>query len=329
MTDTDEALVMGVDVGGTSTRVLVATLDGEARGRGRASGGNPTAWPADQAAAALAAAVSAALEGVEPAAVRAVVLGMAGGGALDDPEAASHFDRVWDATGVGCVPQVVGDLAIAFASATPEPDGTVLVSGTGAAAATIRDHRIERSADGHGWLLGDAGSGFWIGREAVRRTLARLDADRPPEGLSERILSEVLGAERAGSGHELVRALVRAVNVRPPVKLADLARAVEETARHGDEDALEIIERASIELISTLEQVRDPADNSPLVLVGGMLRPGSVVSRSMRALLTERFAGPVLTASDGVAGAAWLAARSVTNDEARDLASHQRLSGVN
>src|SRR4051812_32775820 len=133
MSDSDEALVMGVDVGGTSTRVLVADLDGRARGRGRAAGGNPTAWPPDQAAAALAAAVVGALQDVDPGAVRAVVLGVAGGGALDDPTAAKHFDEVWRRSGIRCVPQVVGDLAIAFASATPAPDGTVVVSGTGAA----------------------------------------------------------------------------------------------------------------------------------------------------------------------------------------------------
>ena len=327
MSNTGEALVMGVDVGGTSTRVLVASVDGETRGHGRAAGGNPTAWPVDQAAASLAAAVSAALEGVEPAAVRAVVLGMAGGGALDDPTAAQHFDRVWSQSGIRCVPQVVGDLAIAFASATPRPDGTVVVSGTGAAAAMIRDHRIVRSADGHGWLLGDAGSGFWIGREAVRRTLARLDTGEPPTVLSERVLSETVGPDRPGSNLELVRALVRAVNSRPPVKLAELARVVEESAGQGDEGAVEIIEQASMELIHTLERVREPGDDSPLVMVGGILRPQSAVARSLRTHLAERFAGPVLTASDGVAGATWLAARSVTKDEKRELATHERLIG--
>jgi N-acetylglucosamine kinase-like BadF-type ATPase len=256
------------------------------------------------------------------------VLGVAGGGALDDPATADHFDRVWSQSGIRCVPQVVGDLAIAFASATPEPDGTVVVSGTGAAAATIHDHLLVRSADGHGWLLGDAGSGFWIGREAVRHTLARLDTNEPPTVLSERVLSETVGADRPASGLELVRALVRAVNSRPPVKLAELARIVEESAEQGDEGAVEIIEQASMELIHTLERVREPADDSPLVLVGGILRPQSAVARSLRAHLAERFAGPVLAASDGVAGATWLAARSVTKDEKRELASHARLTGA-
>ena len=322
----DQGLVMGVDVGGTSTRVLVADLDGETKGRGRAAGGNPTTWPADQAAAALASAVAEALQDVEPAAVRAVVLGMAGGGALGDPATADQFDRMWAQSGIRCVPQVVGDLAIAFASATPEPDGTVVVSGTGAAAAMIRDHRIIRSADGHGWLLGDAGSGFWIGREAVRRTLSGADADDPPTVLSERVISELIGGDRPSSGRDLVRALVRAANSQPPVRLAELARLVEEAADQGDAGALEIIEQASIELIHTLARVREPAEDSPLVLVGGMLRPQAAVARSLRKHLAERFAGPVLAATDGVAGAAWLAARSVTRDEPRELASHQRLT---
>jgi glucosamine kinase len=322
----DEALVMGVDVGGTSTRVLVASLDGEPRGRGRAAGGNPTAWPADQAAAALASAVSDALQGVDPAAVQALVLGVAGSSALDDPATAEHFDRVWKQSGVGCVPRVVGDLEIAFASATPEPDGTVVVSGTGAAAATIRDHTMSRSADGYGWLLGDVGSGYWLGREAVRHTLARLDGRLPPTVLSEGVLTAVLGADRAGSGTGLVRDLVRTVNSRQPVKLAELARVVEESADQGDTEAVEIIEQASVELIHTIERVRERADASPLVMVGGVLRSGSPVSRSLRTHLAERFAGPVLAATDGVVGATWLAVRSITKDERRELASHQRLT---
>ncbi|MCW2800515.1 MAG: ATPase, BadF/BadG/BcrA/BcrD type [Aeromicrobium sp.] len=322
-----EALVMGADVGGTSTRVLVASLDGEPRGSGRAAGGNPTAWPAEQAAASLASAVSEALTGLDPSAVRAVVLGLAGGGALDDAATAEHFDRLWSQSGVRCVPRVVGDLEIAFASATPEPDGTVVVSGTGAAAATIHEHTMIRSADGYGWLLGDAGSGYWLGREAVRHTLARLDARLPATVLSESVLTVLLGADRADSSSALVRDLVRTVNSRPPVQLAQLGKVVEESADQGDTEAAEIIERASLELIGTIQRVREPAAATPLVMVGGVLRPGSRVNRSLRAHLAEQFAGPVLEATDGVAGATWLAARSVTKDEKRELASHRTLTG--
>jgi N-acetylglucosamine kinase-like BadF-type ATPase len=276
----------------------------------------------------LAAAVAEALAGLDRGAVEAVVLGLAGGSALDDPIAADLFARVWVQAEVSCVPHVVGDLDIAFASATPEPSGTVVVAGTGAAAAAIRDHVLIHSADGYGWLLGDAGSGFWLGREAVRRTLTRLDAELPPTVLTEGIFSALLGIDRAGSASGLVRDLIRVVNARSPVELATLARVVEESADQGDSDAVEIIEGAAVELIHTLERVREPAETTPLVMVGGILRPGSAVNRAVRTHLAERFAGPVLTASDGVVGATWLAARSVTKDESRELVSHRRLTGA-
>ncbi len=322
-----KSLVVGVDVGGTSTRALVATVDGEVRGRGRAPGGNPTAWPPDRAAASLATAVAEALNGIDPAAIEAVVLGVAGGGGLDDPSTAEHFDRVWTDAGVRCTPQLVGDLAIAFASATSESDGSVIVSGTGAAAAEIRDHELTRTADGYGWLLGDVGSGFWIGRESVRRTLARIEAGLPPTILSEAVLTALLGPDRPESSTVMVRDVIRAVSSRHPVELAGLVRVVEESAELGDGGAVAIIEQASTELLLTLERVREPAETTPLVMVGGVLRPGSAVGRSLRALVSERLAGPVLAAADGVAGAAWLAARSITQDEERSIACHKRLTG--
>lgn len=324
--DPDEVLVLGADVGGTSTRVMVANLDGESRGSGRSAGGNPISWPPDQAAAALSAAVSDALRGLDPAAVRAVVLGLAGGSALEDAATADRFSRVWSESGVLCVPRVVSDLEIAFASATPEPNGTVVVAGTGAVAGTIRDHALIGSADGHGWLLGDAGSGFWLGREAVRRTLSRLEAGQPPTALVEGVLTALLGADRVGSSAELLRAVIREVNSRPPVQLASLAKLVEESADQGDDGAIEIIEQAAVELIRTVERVRDPADDAPLVMAGGVLGPSSRVGQALRKHLAARFDGPLMVASDGVAGATWLAARSVLSDDERALACHQRLS---
>lgn len=70
----------------------------------------------------------------------------------------------------------------------------MLVAGTGAIAAEVRDLRLDRVADGHGWLLGDAGSGFWLGREAVRGLLADLDAGRAPTPLGRQVLTDLLGA---------------------------------------------------------------------------------------------------------------------------------------
>ncbi len=80
-------LALGGDLGGTSTRIVVVGPDGREHGRGITGGGNPTTDPAG-AAAAFGDALRAALTGVDPALVRASVIGVAGGSALRTPAVA-------------------------------------------------------------------------------------------------------------------------------------------------------------------------------------------------------------------------------------------------
>lgn len=185
-------LVLGLDVGGTSSRAVTTTLDGTVVGWGDAGAGNPLAVPPDHAAAEVARALAAALAGTDPGRVAAAVLGLAGVSGFDRPDVSAAFQRVWDAAGLQCPVHTVGDAQVAFASGTDEPLGTVLIAGTGAAAARIEGDRITRVGDGLGWLLGDKGSGFWIGRKAAADTAARLQAGRPPTLLTELVERAVL-----------------------------------------------------------------------------------------------------------------------------------------
>jgi N-acetylglucosamine kinase-like BadF-type ATPase len=305
-----EFLVLGGDLGGTSTRILVAGTDGSECGRGAAGAGNPISHPAG-AADALGAALRAALTGVDPGRVKASVIGVAGGSALRTPPVAARFGRVWTDAGLTCDPGYVPDLEVAFAAGTPEPDGSVLVAGTGATAGAVTDHRLARTADGHGWLLGDDGSGFWLGREAVRAALHTLDAGEPPGRLVGSVLREL---DPAGPGEELPSAparrrdrVIQAVNSRPGVELAALAPLVSAAYRAGDPQARSIVERAATALLATLARIRDPAETTPIVLAGSLTNDTSPVGSTLRRLLPSRFAGPVRPARSGVGGAAWLA----------------------
>src|SRR4029453_14720993 len=126
-----ESLVLGGDLGGTSTRILVVGTGGRECGRGSAGGGNPISHPA-RAAEALGDALRAALTGVDPGRVEASVVGIAGGSALRTPPVAARFGQVWEEAGLTCDPGYVPDLEVAFAAGTPEPDGSGLRAGTGA-----------------------------------------------------------------------------------------------------------------------------------------------------------------------------------------------------
>jgi N-acetylglucosamine kinase-like BadF-type ATPase len=297
-----EFLALGGDLGGTSTRIVVVGPDGREHGRGITGGGNPTTDPAG-AAAAFGDALRAALSGVDGARVKASVVGVAGGSALRTPAVATHFDRVWTEAGLTCEPGYVPDLEVAFAGGTPASDGAVLVAGTGAAAGSLTDNRLTRTADGHGWLLGDDGSGFWLGREAVRAALRTLDAGEQPGVLVESVLRE-LGADQTERRRDRV---IQEVNSRPGVRLSALAPLVTAAYRTGDPQAQSIVQRAAAALLATLGLIRDRSENTPIVLAGSLAGDASPVGAELRALLAAEFAGDVLPARTGVGGAAWLA----------------------
>jgi glucosamine kinase len=327
-----ESLVLGGDLGGTSTRVLVVGTDGRVRGRSTAAAGNPVSHP-EGAAAAFGDALRAALAGVDPVGVEASVIGVAGVSALRTASVAARFGRVWADAGLRCDPGYAADLEVAFAAGTPEPDGSVLVAGTGATAGAVTDRRLTRTADGHGWLLGDDGSGFWLGREAVRAALRALDAGEAPGRLVGDVLRELGATTTAANIPPARRAterqrdrVIEAVHSRPGVQLSALAPLISAAYRDGDPEARSIVERAAAALLTTLGRIRDPGETTPIVLAGSLMSDTSPVGTTLRALLPGRFSGPVRPARTEVGGAAWLALAALDPTLAsRD--AHARLCG--
>ncbi|GAB2926288.1 N-acetylglucosamine kinase [Nonomuraea fastidiosa] len=180
-------LYLGIDAGGTSTRALLTTSTGERVGYGLAGGGNPVAHGVDAALAQITAAVKQALGEIDPGRVANGVIGLAGLGALQDSAVHAAFTRAWAGCGLRFPVRGLEDPLLAFVAGTPQPSGHVLLSGTGAVALRVEDRRVTHVADGHGWLLGDEGSGFWLGRAAARHTIRHLTATpavRPEPGIS-------------------------------------------------------------------------------------------------------------------------------------------------
>ena len=319
-----DLLALGGDLGGTSTRILVVDGNGRVHGQSTAGGGNPISRPAD-AAAAFGEALSTALAGVDAGRVSASAIGVAGGSALRRPRAAAQFERVWSAAGLTCDPGYRPDLEVAFAAGTPEPDGAVLVAGTGAAAGAVTDHQLTRTADGHGWLLGDDGSGYWLGREAVRAALRTLDAGEVPGRLVSSVLRELDSDAPVGDcvdtsspsrpGFDRQReGVIQAVYSRPGIHLSALAPLVSAAYREGDPEATSIVERAATSLLATLRLIRAEDEGTPVVLAGSLAGDASPVGVVLRRLLQGRFAGPVLSARTGAGGAAWLALAALDPD---------------
>ncbi|SDT01793.1 BadF-type ATPase [Jiangella sp. DSM 45060] len=313
-------LALGLDIGGTSTRAVVIDRAGRRLGTGRADGANLTSHARDKALDAVSAAVSAALATVSPASVRAAVIASAGDNNLNRPEVASALASRWAAAGLTCPYEVVADAVAAFVAGTPSPDGTLVLSGTGSLAARFTDRRPAQIIDAHGWLLGDLGSGFFLGRSAVQVALAALDRHTRPGPLGLAVLQTLTGAtDFDPASRQVVSDLVLAVHAKPPVALAALAPLV--TAHAGvDPEADRLIAAAAATLLDQTSMVRTAGDATPIVLAGSLLTTDTPLARLVRSGLAATWpSAAVGVALDGAAGAAWLAARSL------DAAGAERL----
>jgi N-acetylglucosamine kinase-like BadF-type ATPase len=312
-------LVLGVDAGGTGSRAVVSTMDGTVTGRGEAGPGNPTsAGPA--AAGAIGTAVREALGDHDPARVTAAVAGLAGVAVLSDPVIAAAFAEQWRELGLTCPVTVIGDAVTAFAAGTAAASGSVLIAGTGAVAARIEDRQVAGTADGLGWLLGDEGSGLWLGLQAVR-AVARSWPPATGDGLAARIA--------AHAGARSCDDLVHWAASRPPAAFARLAPLVCASAAAGDPLAARLTAEAGDRLVATLGEL-GPA-GGPVVLAGGLLTRDTPV----RAAVLARLPRAVVPAGAPVVAAAWLALNRVLAPappaadrlHARMLGSAERVAG--
>ncbi|ADD42428.1 N-acetylglucosamine kinase [Stackebrandtia nassauensis] len=308
---------LGIDAGGSGTTAVAIDLDGQLLGSGRAPAANPQVCSPDQVSSALELAARSALDGTA-ASVTGGVVGMSGLAATARGEVVKAIASAWDRAGLSCPMRVVGDAVTAFASATSEADGTVIVAGTGAVVAEVRDREITRTVDGLGWLLGDEGSGFWLGLAAARHTARHLSAGRPATRLTDAVTGH-LGAHDG-------EAFVSACYLRPREALAELAPLVCESAADGDADARALAAEAGQRLADSYTTL-DPGPG-PVVITGGLLTNHTPVRAHLQRALVNRTGTTALIATDAALGGAWLAATrsdGLTAEGAAEL--HKRLAG--
>lgn len=319
---------MGVEAGTARVDVLAADLEGEPAGRGRSGSGNPNGLPLLDVAAHLAEAVGQALAGVDPLAVRAVVLGTQGITRFQRGESAVRLAEVWKEAGLVCPVTVVADAVTAFAAGTAQPCGSVLIAGAGAMAARVEHEQLTARVDGNGWLVGDDGSGFWIGRQAVRAVFAALDGRDEDTLLRDAVLSTIAQGEVPQGREECLSLLRDAVYDGPPVALAALAPLVPAAAEAGDRVAHRIVRRAVDLLVDAAEPLLggEGAQAEPLVLAGSLMTADGPIRREVRHRLAERHGRAPLLALPGAGGALWLAARRI--DRGFGPTAHARFTAL-
>ncbi len=273
---------VAIDGGGTKTECWVAD---ETRVLGRRVCGSVKIMNVGEAVATerLLSLVREAVNtaGVDLNAVTATCFGLAG--------SSSAGVKAWAESALGAVVsgtvEVCGDEEIALDAAFGAGAGVFVICGTGANVVGRCEDGTLVTAGGWGPVLGDEGSGQWIGLEAVRSALKALD-----RGEKTTLLREVMAFWRLQSVSELVAV----GNQQPRPEFAELAETVARCAEAGDAVAQDVLQRAGEELAA---QVR--------LVVEKMKAKGSDVKRAAFAGSVLRLIAPVRKAMEaGLVGVA-------------------------
>lgn len=320
-------IAVAMDAGGTSTRCVVLDGDGTCLGYGRSGSGNPVSSGVLVAAASAAASARDAftMAGVSPREADVWLVAMAGGVADAEVEL---FREPMRGLGLGLPPVFEGDAMATFRSGTWQDSGYALIVGTGATAVRFEDGRLVAACDGLGWLLGDDGSGFWIGHRVVRAGLAALENRGPATRLAELVGAELVGVEvpaRALEGRApQIAAAIEALYRGRPVELARFARLAFQAA--PDPVADRIVAEAAEALAATVSAVITGGAPGPVVLGGGMLTHNPALAAQVIRALPPGVATEVHSVPDGLSGAAGLALRAAGTPV--DAAVFERITGT-
>lgn len=272
------ARFVGVDAGGTTTVCLVGDAH-RVLGRGEAGSSNPNVVGPGGMRAALAEAVRSAraAAGIGPGPAAGAWVGAAG-------SQGAHHDAWLDAARrlLGATVGLSHDGRLLLAAAGLGA-GVALVAGTGSSAyGRGRDGR-ESSAGGWGHLLGDEGSGYDLGRSALRAATAAIDGREPATGLVEAVVRWAGVTDAAALRR-------RAFPAAAVSEVAQLGGAVLRLAADGDAVARRLVRDAAGDLSTLARAVArglDLAPPIPVVVGGGLLGPDSPLTAELRRRLSD------------------------------------------
>lgn len=268
--NTPPPLFLGVDGGGTKTEFLLAAADGSSARRLRLGGGNASTLGPERAATMLADGFArlASEAGALPA---AAFLGLAGAGADGNGERVAELLRE---RFPGMAVEVGPDIRCVIEAAEADGGCVAAILGTGSCVYADDGAELHRYG-GWGWRFDGAGSGYDIGRDAIRARLAFDDGFGPGGPLVE--------AVRAKLGRNVFDCL-------PSLQTADCsavaacAPLVFEAIDADDPVARNILTRnvARIaELVRAARAQHPAAAAGPLVLGGGLCRRADLLGPAL------------------------------------------------
>lgn len=212
---------------------------------------------------------------------------------------------------------VTHDSVTSFLGVLGDRQGAVVAAGTGVVTLGVGPEHSTR-IDGWGYIMGDAGSGYWVGRAALDAVMRAHDGRGPATGLTAVVQDRWPDLETAYVALQASEDRVRTV--------ASFAAPTALLAATGDEVATRICREAAEELalaVTTALRVTAAPADAPVGAIGGVF--GSDLIRTafadaVRVARPEaRFVPPAGSGLDGAVALAGLGAQHPLRERFADL----------
>ena len=268
---------LGLDVGGTQTRWALATSTGEIIAEGVADGfSGARLVSVDESEIALTrlnAIADAVHRSRKNRRLSGLHAGVTGIGA-DAPRLASIMVQAFGLAEDQVV--VTSDAELFFRAVLAPGEGYLVYAGTGSIAAFVDEAGVLHRAGGRGVMLDDAGGGYWIAREALRRIWRR--EDEQPGAWRESPMACALFAIVGGDSSIFS---VRFLMEKERGEIGMLAVVV---AHHAHEDALAaaILSDAGLELARLANAMTRRYGERRIVVAGRASQLHPLIESAMR-----------------------------------------------
>lgn len=282
-------MFIGIDGGGTKTEA--AAVDGDFRLLASCRGGstNPYAVTFEDAVSELESLLDRILSmpELEYYTCKGICLGMSGISTIKEKESVSSFIQEYQLRrGLSFPIAMKSEAEISLMAALEREDGILIISGTGSIAfGRTPDGQLFR-AGGWGHLLGDEGSGYQIGLQALKAVMKSYDGVLPGTLLTGLIIESL----QMSSVSDL-KGYIYQPSIGKP-EIAGFARQCIEAADAGDEAACSILSEEARELSSTaaaLIRQHPQLERSEVVLTGSVFAHSRLFRDTFRDDLLGRY----------------------------------------
>ncbi len=256
--------VLGIDAGGTKTVCLLAERDGRVVSEARGPGATLHVMPDADVERTLRDVIGRTTAG-RAEAPAAIAVGMSG---VDRPGEAERISAVLSSLVPAARTVVVNDALIALEAGAPGSAGVVIVAGTGSIVFGRDAGGRAARAGGWGYVLGDEGSGYWMGRQALQAVVRAADERGPATSLTPLVLAHWRVSRPRDLVHEIYTGDPK------PATIAGLATVVQQAAGAGDPVAAKIVSHGAAELSAAALSVarRLGLAAEPVVLSGSLFK---------------------------------------------------------